>query len=88
MKQRVSEERIVASQFTRPTKRDLMEQWIAMRNGGRLKMDLADEAPPPIYEEAWKQLRLARDRIPAPETLTMDVEPSEGHDDFADRPLR
>jgi hypothetical protein len=58
-----------------------------MINSGRLKMDQADEAPPMIYEEAWKQLRLARYRIPAPETRTMYVEPSEGHDDFADRAL-
>jgi hypothetical protein len=34
-------------------------------------MDQADEASPMIYEEAWKQLRLARYRIPAPETMEM-----------------
>jgi hypothetical protein len=53
-----------------------------MMNCGRLRMDQADEAPPMISEEAWKQLRLARYRILVPETMTMDVEPSEGHDDF------
>ena len=33
-------------------------------------------------EEAWKQLRLARERVPAPETMGRYVDPSEGHDDF------
>jgi hypothetical protein len=42
----------------------------------------ADEAPAMIAEEAWKQLRLARYRVPAPETMDMYVDPSEGHDDF------
>jgi hypothetical protein len=31
---------------------------------------------------AWKQLRLTRYRIPAAETMDMDVAPGEGHDDF------
>ena len=30
-----------------------------------------------MAEEAWKQLRLARYRIPAPETMEMDVDPVE-----------
>lgn len=59
-----------------------MEQWLAMINSGRLKMDQTDEAPPMIAEEAWKQQRLVRYRVPAPETITMDVDPAEGHDDF------
>ncbi len=53
-----------------------------MINSGRLKMYQADEAPTMIYEEAWKQLRLARYRIPAPETMDMYVDAREGHDDF------
>ena len=34
-----------------------------MSNRGRLKLDQADEALAMIYEEAWKQLRLARYRM-------------------------
>ena len=58
-----------------------------MRNGGRRKLDQVDEAPAMSAEEAWKQLRRARERRAAPETMTMSVETSEGHDDFADRAL-
>ena len=42
-----------------------------MINRGWLKMDLTDKAPPLIYEQAWKQLRLARYRIAAAETMDM-----------------
>jgi hypothetical protein len=45
-------------------------------------MDQVDEAPPMIYEEAWKQLCLARYRIPAPETMDFYCAPTESHDDF------
>lgn len=34
-----------------------------------------------ISEKAWKQLRLARYRVPTPETMTMYVDAGEGHDD-------
>jgi hypothetical protein len=78
---------MVSFRFSRPSKSHLTYQLLSMINSGRLKMYQADEAPSLIYEEAWKQLRLARYRVPAPETMTMDVEPSEGHDDFADRAL-
>jgi hypothetical protein len=80
--QRFGEERVVAFRFTRPTKSHLTYQLLSMINSGRLKMYQADEAPPLIYEEAWKQLRLARYRVPAPETMDMYVDPGEGHDDF------
>lgn len=80
--QRFGEERVVAFRFSRPSKSHLTYQLLSMINSGRLKMYQADEAPPLIYEEAWKQLRLARYRIPAPETMDMYVDPGEGHDDF------
>jgi hypothetical protein len=80
--QRFGEERVVAFRFTRPSKSHLTYQLLSMINSGRLKMYQGDEAPPLIYEEAWKQLRLARYRIPAPETMDMYVDPGEGHDDF------
>jgi hypothetical protein len=80
--QRFGEERVVSFRFTRPSKSHLTYQLLSMINSGRLKMYQADEAPPVIYEEAWKQLRLARYRIPAPETMDCYVDASEGHDDF------
>jgi hypothetical protein len=80
--QRFGEERIVSFRFSRPSKSHLTYQLLSMVNSGRLKMYQADEAPAIIYEEAWKQLRLARYRIPAPETMDMYVDPGEGHDDF------
>jgi hypothetical protein len=49
VRQRVGEERIVAFRFTRPTKRHFTQQWLAMSNSGRLRMDQADEAPAMIY---------------------------------------
>jgi hypothetical protein len=57
---------MVSFRFSRPRKSHLTYQLLAMINSGRLKMDQADEAPPMIAEEAWKQLRLARYRVPAP----------------------
>jgi hypothetical protein len=71
--QRFGEERVVAFRFTRPTKSHLTYQLLSMINSGRLKMYQADEAPPLIYEETWKQLRLARYRIPAAETMDIVV---------------
>ena len=50
--QRFGEERMVALRFRRPTTSHLTEQWLAMSNSGRLKMDQADEAPPMSAEEA------------------------------------
>ena len=77
----MGEERIVAFRFTRPTKRHLTEQWLSMMNCGRCKRDQVDEATARRAEEAWKQLRLARCRAPAPEIMDMyvDVDPDEGH---------
>jgi hypothetical protein len=57
---------------TRPTKRHLVEQRIAMRYSDRRKRDQAGEA------RATRSL--AGNRIPTPETM-MDGELSEGHDD-------
>ena len=45
-------------------------------------MDQADEVPAMIYQEEWKQLRKARYRIPAPETMDCYVADTEGHHDF------
>jgi hypothetical protein len=52
-----------------------------MINSGRLKMYGADQAPAGIYHEAWKQLRLARYRVPGEGLIDMFVPDGEGHDD-------
>ena len=80
--QRFGEEFVVAFRFTRPTKRYLTEQWLAMMDSGGLEMDQGDEAPAMSAEETWKQLRVARERVPALETMDRYVDPGEGHDDF------
>ena len=38
-------------------------------NRGKARVLVMDEAPALVDEEAWKQLRRARYRIPAPETM-------------------
>jgi hypothetical protein len=80
--QRLGEERMVSFRFSRPSKSHLTYQLLSMMNSGQLKMYQADEALTRIAEEPWKQLRRARYRIAALETMTMDVNPSEGHDAF------
>jgi hypothetical protein len=62
-----------------------MEQGLARRNGGRVKLSQADEAPARRTEEAWRQLRVTRDCIAALETRDWYINPSEGHAEFADR---
>ena len=59
------------------------EDHITIRiNSGRLKMYSQEEAPTEIYEEAWKQLKLARYTVPSEGVLLMHCNPSECHDDF------
>lgn len=55
---------------------------LALINSGRLKLYTAGSAPAPLAEECWRQLRLARYRLPAPEVLDFYVDPTDGHDDF------
>ncbi len=79
---RFGDDRVVSFKFSRPSKSRLTYQFLSMINSGRLKLPAPDEAPPMIYEECWKQLRLARYRIPGEGLLTCYVDPGEGHDDF------
>ena len=41
-----------------------------------------DEAPQALYDEAWKQIKLARYAVPAEGMLNFYVPSDEGHDDF------
>ncbi len=79
---RLGEERVQAFTFTRPGKSRLAYQLLALLNSGRLKLYAAAGAPTSLYEECWRQLRLARYRLPAPEVLDFYVDPTDGHDDF------
>ncbi|HLI05217.1 MAG TPA: hypothetical protein VKV40_01460 [Ktedonobacteraceae bacterium] len=79
---RLGEERVQPFTFTRPSKSRLAYQLLALLNSGRLKLYASTDAPAFIYEECWRQLHLARYRLPAPEVLDFYVDPAEGHDDF------
>jgi hypothetical protein len=79
---RLGEGRVQSFTFTRPGKSRLAYQLLALLNSGRLKLYAATGAPTHIYEECWRQLRLARYRLPAPEVLDFYVDPTDGHDDF------
>jgi hypothetical protein len=68
--------------FTRPSKSQLAYQLVALINSGRLKLYTPTAVPVAIFEQLWQQLRLARCRIPAPDTLDIYVDPADGHDDF------
>ncbi len=75
-------DRIVPFTFSRPAKSRLAYQMLALINAGRLKLYAPQQAPTAIYNECWQQLRRARYRLPAPETLDFYVDPADGHDDF------
>jgi hypothetical protein len=75
-------ERVVSFVFTRPAKSKLAYALLSLLNSGRLKLYDAASAPRDIAAECWRQLRLARYRLPAPEQLDFYVDPTDGHDDF------
>jgi hypothetical protein len=80
--ERCGAERIGVYQFTRPSKSKLTFQFLGMVNSGRIRMYSPQEAPTAIYEECWKQLRLARYSIPGEGLMSMYCHASESHDDF------
>lgn len=79
---RLGESRAQPFHFTRPGKSRLAYQLLSAINGGRLKLYAPESAPAQLQAECWQQLRLARYRLPAPDTLDMYVDPVDGHDDF------
>ena len=79
---RFGAERVRAFHFTQSSKAHLTFQFLGLVNGGRLKLPARASAPAHIYETCWQQLCLARYRLPAPDLLTMYVDPADGHDDF------
>jgi len=75
-------ERVISFIFSRPSKSRLAYQFLSLLNSGRLKLYDQQTAPRDITAECWRQVRLARYRLPAPETLDFYVDPADGHDDF------
>ncbi len=80
--EKFTDERVTAFKFSRTSKSKITFQLLGLVNGGRLKMYQQDAAPGAIYDEAWKQLKLARYTIPGEGIMNMGVNPGDGHDDF------
>src|SRR5437667_11509343 len=79
---RCPEDRVIAFKFSRSSKSKLTYQFLSVVNGGRLQLYARDGAPEGVYDECWKQIRLARYRVPGENLLDMYVPSEEGHDDF------
>lgn len=79
---RFGDKRVSAFKFSRPSKSRLTYQFLSMVNAGRLKIYRQDDAPAAIYSECWKQLKLARYRLPAPDLIEMYCEDGEANDDY------
>jgi hypothetical protein len=62
-------DRITAFKFSRASKSELTYHLLSLVNSGRLQIYAQDAAPPEIYHECMKQLRLARYTVPAPDLL-------------------
>ncbi len=79
---RLGEQRVRPFTFTRPSKSHLAYQLLALISSGRLKLYAPEQAPVMQYAECRQQLRMARYRLPEPDTLDFYVDPHDGHDDF------
>jgi hypothetical protein len=79
---KLGEDRVTPFHFTRQSKSKLTYQLLSLIDAGRLKMYQDDGAPDDISIEAWKQLKLARYKVPGENLLDMYVAPEEGHDDY------
>lgn len=75
-------ERVIGYKFSRSSKSHLTYQLLSLINSARLTLYRQEDAPTLVFDECWKQLRLARYRIPGEHVMDMYVDPSEGHDDF------
>lgn len=79
---RLGEARVRLFRFSQPSKSSLTYQLLSMINTGRFKLYASQVAPRSLYDECWHQIRCARYHLPAPDTITMYVDPADGHDDF------
>jgi hypothetical protein len=75
-------ERVIGYKFSRSSKSHLTYQLLSLINSARLKLYQQEDAPTTVFDECWKQMRLARYRVPGEHVMDMYVDPSEGHDDF------
>jgi len=79
---RFGADRISAFKFSRPSKSKLTYQFLSLVNSARLKLYCQENAPAAIFQECWKQLKLARYRVLGENSISMDVAEEDGHDDF------
>ncbi len=79
---RLGENIVVPFHFSRQSKSKLTYHMLSLIDTGRLKMYKDDGAPDDISTEVWKQLKLARYRVPGENLLDMYVSTEEGHDDY------
>jgi len=79
---KLGDDKVLPFHFTRQSKSKLAYELLAMVKSGRLKMYKEESAPDDINIEAWKQLKVARYRVPGENLIEMYVAPEEGHDDF------
>jgi hypothetical protein len=82
LRAKLGEDKVVPFHFTRQSKSKLVYQLQSFIDSGRLKMYRDEGAPDDISKEAWKQLKLARYKVPGEGLLDMYVAPEEGHDDY------
>jgi hypothetical protein len=79
---KLGEDTVIPFHFTRQSKSKLAYHMLSLIDSGRLKMYKEEDAPDDISIEAWKQLKLARYRVPGENLLDMYVSTEEGHDDY------
>ncbi len=79
---RLGEQRVRLFRFSQSSKSSLTYQLLGLVNSGRMKLYAPQDASQIIYDECWQQLRLARYHLPAPNVITMYVDPADGHDDY------
>jgi hypothetical protein len=75
-------DRVTAFKFSRPSKSELTFHLLSLINSGRLQLYAPEAAPPEIYHECMKQLKMARYVIPGEGLVSFSVLPEDGHDDF------
>jgi hypothetical protein len=80
--ERFGDERVQAFRFTRASKSALTYHLLSLVNSARLRLPDPARVPPALEEECWRQIRLARCHPVGDGLLNMQVNPSEGHDDF------
>lgn len=80
--QRFGSDRVLPFHFTRQSKSRLTYQFLGLINSRRLTMPAQVSMPAHVYEACWRQLCHARYRLPAPDLMSMYVDPADGHDDF------